>query len=211
MKEFKASAYRITVQEREIEGQIFHVGTVAELPDVAVYEDSFQEAYLAITHVITDLKEMANEAGRTFPLPAEVKEEEYSGRVTLRLPKTLHRKAAGFAEREDVSLNQLLVSFIAEAVGGKAVQEAMPAMPAMPAPVVITNLKFAGVRNAYGAAARHWLESGVRATSCNRDVAIAAAISGFYSTGSGSHGEFSTDEIHFGSVSVPNKIRVLSS
>jgi predicted HicB family RNase H-like nuclease len=153
MKEFKASAYKITVQEREIEGQIFHVGTVAELPDVAVYEDSFQEAYVAITHVITDLKEMADEAGRTFPLPAEVKEEEYSGRVTLRLAKSLHRKVAELADLEGVSLNQFLVSVIAEATGAKMATEVKTPVDTQ---VVGTAAASAKVKVVLGEITRDW-------------------------------------------------------
>ena len=44
-------------------------------------------------------------------------ESVYSGRLTLRLPKTLHRKLAERAEREGVSLNQLILSSLAYELG----------------------------------------------------------------------------------------------
>ena len=40
-----------------------------------------------------------------MPLPAPGV-EDYSGRVTLRVPRTLHRSLALIAENEGVSLNQ---------------------------------------------------------------------------------------------------------
>lgn len=126
MKSFKASAYRITIQENEIEGVTYSVGTVAELPDVAVYEENYQDAYVAITQVIDDLKAIADQEGRNFPAPSEVKDEEFSGRATLRIPKSIHRKAAALAENEGVSLNQFFASTIAEAVGVKSAERLRP-------------------------------------------------------------------------------------
>jgi antitoxin HicB len=44
-------------------------------------------------------------------------ESRYSGRVLQRLPKTLHAKLALRAKREGVSLNQLILSLVAEGLG----------------------------------------------------------------------------------------------
>ena len=43
---------------------------------------------------------------------------DYSGKLVVRLPKSLHRRAAYAANREGVSLNQFIVSSIAEQIGG---------------------------------------------------------------------------------------------
>ena len=43
----------------------------------------------------------------------------FGGKVALRLPKSLHRQAAQLAARDGVSLNQFLVSAIAERVGAE--------------------------------------------------------------------------------------------
>ncbi|MGH7815058.1 MAG: toxin-antitoxin system HicB family antitoxin [Candidatus Binataceae bacterium] len=58
--------------------------------------------------------EMAIEAHRTIPEPEP--EPSYSGRFVVRLPKTLHEKAAKFAMREGVSLNTLVVQIMSEGV-----------------------------------------------------------------------------------------------
>jgi hypothetical protein len=54
-----------------------------------------------------------------IPLPSYP--EAYSGKFNLRLPKSLHRRLAELAEREAVSLNQLVVSLLA---AGDAVSRA---------------------------------------------------------------------------------------
>lgn len=52
------------------------------------------------------------EEGESIPLPSYP--EEYSGKFNLRLPRSLHRRLAELAEREGVSLNQLVASLLAE-------------------------------------------------------------------------------------------------
>jgi predicted RNase H-like HicB family nuclease len=54
--------------------------------------------------------------GQAIPEPME--ELDYSGKLVVRLPKSLHKHAALAANREGVSLNQFIVSSIAEQVGG---------------------------------------------------------------------------------------------
>jgi predicted HicB family RNase H-like nuclease len=44
-------------------------------------------------------------------------EKTYSGKVNLRMPKSLHRDLARRAEKEGVSLNQFMIVALARAVG----------------------------------------------------------------------------------------------
>ena len=59
--------------------------------------------------------ETVYESGGEIPLPST--EIDYSGKVLLRMPKSLHRRLAEAAEREGVSLNQYIVSVLSEASG----------------------------------------------------------------------------------------------
>lgn len=113
---FDASRYTITIKKVDADGEILYLATVKELPDVGPYAADPHEAYKLALDIIKTLNEMAAEEGRHFPAPMET-ETAFSGRFTLRLPKTLHRKAAQFSDTEGVSLNQFFVSVIAEAVG----------------------------------------------------------------------------------------------
>jgi predicted HicB family RNase H-like nuclease len=119
---FDPEAYTLTIRKENVDGYILFVGRVAELQDVIAYEESYEEAHTILLDAISSLKEIADEQNRTFPVPFET-EDEYSGRVTLRFTKTLHKSASLMAEREGVSLNQFLNTVVAEAVGerkGKA-------------------------------------------------------------------------------------------
>ena len=51
------------------------------------------------------------------PIPDPIEELSYSGKFTVRLSKTLHKKVAESAEREGVSLNAFVAEAIAERVG----------------------------------------------------------------------------------------------
>ena len=121
-------AYNITVRRREFEGELYFEARVKELPDLAEYGDTFEEAYaLAIDAIETTAKVFA-EKGKPMPVPREVA-DDYSGRVTLRLPKSLHRVLSESAEEEGVSLNQHLVSILADFSGRTATGDRLSAHP----------------------------------------------------------------------------------
>jgi len=54
----------------------------------------------------------AMEEGREIPKPKNIDEDNFSGKFTLRLPKTLHKELTLQAEEEGVSLNQYLLYLI---------------------------------------------------------------------------------------------------
>lgn len=56
----------------------------------------------------------AIEDGIDIPLPEVMQEDRYSGKFALRLPKSLHRQLAEGSEKDGVSLNQYLVTLLAE-------------------------------------------------------------------------------------------------
>ena len=106
--------YIISIKKVFIDDEWLFRATVKELPHVAEYAESYGEAYDLALDAIETLSEMAQEAGREFPEPL-TEEEEFSGRITLRMPKSLHRKLADQAETEDVSLNHYLVTVLSYA------------------------------------------------------------------------------------------------
>lgn len=118
---FDPEAYTLTIRKENVDGDILFVGRVAELQDVTAYEESYEEAHSILLDAISSLKQIADEQNRIFPAPFET-EDEYSGRVTLRFTKSLHKSASVMAEREGVSLNQFLNTIVAEAVGERKVK-----------------------------------------------------------------------------------------
>jgi predicted HicB family RNase H-like nuclease len=61
----------------------------------------------------------ALDLGQDIPVPST--SQDYGGKIALRLPRSLHRRAAELADREGVSLNQFLVAAIAEKVGATTI------------------------------------------------------------------------------------------
>ncbi len=104
-------AYNITIRRATFEGEVLFEARVKELPDLAEYGESFDEAYELAVDAIETAAEAFAEKGRDFP-SAMVPADEFSGRVTLRLPRSLHRAMAEVAETEGVSLNQHLVNVL---------------------------------------------------------------------------------------------------
>jgi predicted HicB family RNase H-like nuclease len=115
MNKFDPQTYEISTRRVTEDGETLFKGTVKELPDVAVYESSPDAAYDAVVCVIAELQKQAAEQKREFPAPS-ASDDEFSGRVTLRMPKTLHRQISSCASREGVSLNHLITTVIASYV-----------------------------------------------------------------------------------------------
>lgn len=71
--------------------------------------------------------EAAFKGGKSIPEPS-VEEYEYSGKIHLRLPRFLHRKLKLIADRQQTSMNTLIVTFLGQAA---AVFDAMKATETM--------------------------------------------------------------------------------
>lgn len=91
---------------------------VLEFPGCIATGDTASQALAALKEAAKDWLIAALERGQNIPDPVEY--SEFSGRLALRLPKSLHRKAAMIAEREGVSLNQFILAGLAEYVGERA-------------------------------------------------------------------------------------------
>ncbi|MYF51852.1 MAG: toxin-antitoxin system HicB family antitoxin [Gammaproteobacteria bacterium] len=113
---FDPHEYNVTVRKIVYEGEILLEARVKELPDVCECGETMTEAYDLAVDAIETAARMYAEAGRTFP-PPSVPQDDFSGRVTLRLPKTLHRTLALGADEEGASLNQHLVNILAHHAG----------------------------------------------------------------------------------------------
>jgi len=104
-------AYNITVRRAMFEGEVCFEARVKELPNLIEYADTADEAYALAVDGIETTAEIMNEKGRAMPAPT-IPADDFSGRVTLRLPRSLHRVLAEGSEAEGVSLNQHLVNIL---------------------------------------------------------------------------------------------------
>lgn len=88
---------------------------VHEMPGCITQGDTFEELGEMIDDAMRGWIEVALEEG--IPIPEPAPDEDYSGKFVVRLPRSLHRQLAETAEREGVSLNQLINVALAQSVG----------------------------------------------------------------------------------------------
>jgi predicted RNase H-like HicB family nuclease len=92
-----------------------YTAVILEFPGCIAQGDTPQEAYGHLEDAAKDWIEAALDLKQEIPAPLQ--SLSFGGKVLLRLPKSLHRQLALIAEREGVSLNQFIVSALAEKVG----------------------------------------------------------------------------------------------
>ena len=108
----KPAEYGICIRLiRQDEADLYE-GRVKELPDLKVYCETYSDAYEELVDAIGAAQELFDEQDRTFPA-AEPIEEDFSGRITLRMSKSLHRCVHFKAVDDAISLNQWIVEAVA--------------------------------------------------------------------------------------------------
>ena len=112
LQDYMANPY---TRELIPDGEGGFVGRVRELPGCLTQGESMEETFRNLEEAMELWLETALDLGR--PIPDPVEGREYSGRLLLRLPPWLHGELTEYADREEVSLNMLLVSLLAEAMG----------------------------------------------------------------------------------------------
>lgn len=118
MRKVMAENYKIEVMRApEDEG-----GYLAFIPQLGCWGDgdTAEEAMSEVIAVGNDIIDLAIKDGATIPIPNKLKiEDEFSGKLTLRLPKFLHAEVAKTADEEGCSINQLIQSYISIGIGKK--------------------------------------------------------------------------------------------
>jgi predicted RNase H-like HicB family nuclease len=100
-----------------------YTAEILEFPGCIAQGDTPEEAYSSLESTAEGWIQAALDMGQEIPAPTDP--HSYSGRIALRLPRSLHRRAAQIAERDGTSLNQFLVSAIAERVGADNIYSRM--------------------------------------------------------------------------------------
>ena len=114
MKKPKFEDYAIEIRPlTEEEGGGF-LATFPDLPGCMADGETPEEAIADVKGAFKCWMEAQKEWGRQYPMPTA---SGMSGKFVQRLPKSLHAKLVKRAKQEGVSLNTLVLAFIAEGVG----------------------------------------------------------------------------------------------
>ena len=91
-------------------------GWLAGIPELKGYMsdgETPEEALKNIEEAKLAWMSTALKRGQTIPSPNLNDNDEYSGKFTLRLPKFLHKELSLAAQKDDISLNQYILSLVA--------------------------------------------------------------------------------------------------
>jgi antitoxin HicB len=91
---------------------------IIEFPGCIALADTASEALAKLEEVALSWLDVVLAKGQTVPDPIEG--TNFSGKLVVRMPKSLHKKAAHLAARDGVSLNQFILASLAENVGERS-------------------------------------------------------------------------------------------
>ncbi len=114
--------YHITLVQDGEENGAKWVAAAEELPDCTSRADTAEQAIGRLKDAMAAWISAALKEGRDIPEPRT--ETTPSGRLLLRMPRTLHAALTKAAERENVSLNQFITDSLASVVGWRRVPTA---------------------------------------------------------------------------------------
>ncbi len=92
-------------------------GFIATIPDLqwcSAFGETEEEAIKEIKIVQKEWLKIAKKEGITIPKPKTI--DSYTGKITAKTPKTLHRQLSELANEEGISLNQMIVLLLSDAV-----------------------------------------------------------------------------------------------
>jgi predicted RNase H-like HicB family nuclease len=87
-----------------------HIAGCIEFPSLFAHGKTTQEALLEIEKVVTETIKWMKEDGEEIPEPIGLK--VYTERLTIRLPKEVHKKIAIKSAEEGTSINQYILARI---------------------------------------------------------------------------------------------------
>lgn len=119
--EHYASLPYTTVVERMDDQGKYYVARVLELDGLMMTGDTPAEAVADLESVKKEWIETHLELGNKMPQP--LKSRKYSGQYRIRMEPSLHESLTLLAELEGVSLNQLMVTRLAQAAGSRLYEE----------------------------------------------------------------------------------------
>jgi len=129
MNNFDATAYSIVVTKVHEDDEDLFFAYVKEIPDISSYSAEYQEAYEDCIDSLTVLYSDAMDHGKAFPQPYKAPSPSApSGRVTLRMSRSMHADIARYAEEDGVSLNHWIVEAISQRRGFYVASKSTPAV-----------------------------------------------------------------------------------
>jgi len=111
------------------------IAIAPDLPGCSAFGKTQSDALAELVDAITGWVEAARAVGNPVPEPSPKPEpERYSGKLVLRLPRSLHAKLAATAKQDGVSLNQHLLHLLAAASASSDISSGLRIVIVAPVP-----------------------------------------------------------------------------
>lgn len=124
MKKEKILDYPFTIRHLSKEDGGGYLIEFPDLPGCMSDGETIEEAILNGRDAIICWIDAAKEGNRIIPKPGEL--EKQSGKWVQRVPKSIHLRLVAKAEEEGVSLNTLVITLLAEALGKNIKNKKIP-------------------------------------------------------------------------------------
>lgn len=112
VKDYLKLPYTRIVQEMNDESGHYFYGRILELDGCQSTGDTIEELYEGLNEAMEVYIEVKLENNLRIPIPESA--DDYSGKFNVRLPKSLHQRLAIEANKEGISLNQLVLYKLAQ-------------------------------------------------------------------------------------------------
>ncbi|MCL2323872.1 MAG: toxin-antitoxin system HicB family antitoxin [Oscillospiraceae bacterium] len=112
LKDYLKLNYTYEIKHMNDESGQYYYGRVLELDGCQSTADTYEELGESLKEAIEGYIETKLASGHEVPLPFDA--QDYSGKLVVRMPKSLHKDLALRAEKEGISLNQYLLYKLAK-------------------------------------------------------------------------------------------------
>lgn len=112
LEDFLSLSYPYTVEETEEEGKKIYILSYPDLPGCWAEGESFEESL----RKLEDAKKawILASLNEGLPIPEPIKEDDFKGKILLRIPPKLHMRLSKNSEKRGTSLNKYIWSLLEE-------------------------------------------------------------------------------------------------
>ncbi|SDM99978.1 type II toxin-antitoxin system HicB family antitoxin [Acetanaerobacterium elongatum] len=108
--------YAFQITPTQVDGQYYWSAESTVLKGCAAQGETLAEAIARLE--VNEREWLSSAQKHGIPIPEQgAPPEEYNGKLTIRLSKTLHRQLMRYAERENITVNQFISDAVAQRIG----------------------------------------------------------------------------------------------
>ena len=114
LDEFLNLDYKLEILPFEEDNEKGYVVKSPELKGLEVYGETVEEALSEVREAKEALYQVYsnNKTPIKYPKKYSPSAENFSGRITVRIPKTLHKRVHEYSDKNDVSLNTAMIQLL---------------------------------------------------------------------------------------------------